>query len=51
MERMVDNASQTGLCVGSLNQCWMVIGNRNRPPAVIRVTLGVHNQGSQETQK
>lgn len=51
MERMVDNASQTGLRVGSLNQCWMVIGNRNRPPAVIRVALGVHDQGSQETQK
>jgi len=29
----------------------MVIGNRNRPPAVIRVALRVHDQGSQETQK
>jgi hypothetical protein len=51
MERMVDNVSQTGLRVGSLNQCWMVIGNRNRPLAVIRVALRVHDQGSQETPK
>jgi hypothetical protein len=51
MERMVDNVSQTGLRVGSLNQCWMVIGNRNRPLAVLRVSLRVHDQGSQETQK
>ncbi len=51
MERMVDNVSQTGLRVGSLNQCWMVLRNRNRPLAVIRVALRVHDLGSKETKK